>query len=217
MHGWLINNSFGFNPHESLPLSSCANAPFQCQTSVDGLINAQYNNYRLTDFPYGSTSLNTRIGVLMSNDLGRARMLTTELGLVLPHGAALSQIEESLWTVRLRDNSAVLIRLTDSPERLVLSAILGHAPADQQFALYELLLCYNLLWQATGGVRIGMDGPQGELVLVYDFIADSSSANLLKTVVLNVAALAHIWRAHIEGNNPPPDFQIDPGSAVAFA
>jgi hypothetical protein len=153
----------------------------------------------------------------MSNDPGRARMLITELSSVLPHAVVLSQVEESLWTVQFEDGSALSIRRADTPERLVLSASLGRAQSEQQFALYEVLLCYNLLWQETGGVRIGMDGPQGELVLVYDFFANAPSANTLRTVVLNVAELARIWRAYLCGNDPPPDFHIDPGSAISFA
>lgn len=153
----------------------------------------------------------------MSNDLQRARTLITELGRVLPDNNALSQVEESLWTIRFEDGSTLFIRPTETPERLVLSASLGHAPGEKQFALYELLLCYNALWQKTGGVRIGMDGPQGELVLAYDYFADSPSASTLRTVVLNVAGLAAIWRAYIGGNDPPPDFQLDPGSAISFA
>jgi hypothetical protein len=153
----------------------------------------------------------------MLNDLGRARLLITGLGSVLPHDVALSEVEEFLWTVQFADGSSLSIRQADTPERLVLSASLGRAPGEKQFALYEVLLCYNLLWHETGGVRIGMDGPHGELVLVYDFFTYSPSASILRTVVLNVGDLARTWRSYIRGNDPPPDFHLDPGSAISFA
>lgn len=153
----------------------------------------------------------------MSIDLERAQMLMSELGFGMPKELTVSQIEESLWAVRLEDNSALFVQWANTPERLVLSATLGRALAEQQLALYETLLSYNLLWQETGGVRIGMDGAHGELTMIYDFFSDSPSTGTLRTVLFNLANLARVWRAHVNGNDMPPDFGIDPRTATSFA
>lgn len=153
----------------------------------------------------------------MSIDLDRAQMLMSELGSRMPEEVTVSQVEESLWTIQFEDNSALLVQWANTPERLVLSATLGRAQAEQQLALYEILLSYNLLWQETGGVRIGMDGAQGELTMIYDFFADSLSTSTLLTVVLNLANLARVWRAYVSGNDSPPEFGIDPGAVASFA
>jgi hypothetical protein len=156
-------------------------------------------------------------GRFMSIGLQRAKMLMSELGSVLPEELTVSPAEESLWTVRFEDDSALSVQWANTPERLVLSATLGRAQADQQLALYETLLSYNLLWQETGGVRIGMDGPHGELTMVYDFFEDLLPTSTLRTVVLNLANLAHVWRSYVSGNDAPPDFEIDPRTATSFA
>lgn len=153
----------------------------------------------------------------MSIDLDRAQLLMSELGSGMPEEVAVSQVEQSLWTIQFDDNSALFVQWANTPERLVLSATLGRAQAEKQLALYEILLSYNLLWQETGGVRIGMDGPQGELTMIYDVFADSLSPSALRTVVLNLANLARVWRAYVSGDDSPPEFGIGPGIATSFA
>jgi hypothetical protein len=153
----------------------------------------------------------------MSIGLEYAQMLMSELGSGMPDGLAVAQLEETLWTLRFEDNSALLVQWANTPERLVLSSTLGRAQAENQLALCEILLSYNLLWQETGGVRIGMDGPHGELTMIYDFFADSASTSTLRTVVFNLANLARIWRAYVSGNDAPPEFGIDPSTATSFA
>jgi hypothetical protein len=153
----------------------------------------------------------------MSIDLERAQILMSELASGMPEEGTVSQVDESLWTVRFEDSSALLVQWANTPARLVLSATLGRAQAEQQPALYEILLSYNLLWQETGGVRIGMDGPQGELTMIYDFFADLLSPSTLRTVVLNLANLARVWRAYVSGNDARPEFGIDPSTATSFA
>jgi hypothetical protein len=51
---------------------------------------------------------------------------------------------------------------------LVLTVSLGSPPPEEEAATHSLLLQTNALWRDTGAIRMGLDGPDGEVVLMSD-------------------------------------------------
>ncbi|MDO8298162.1 type III secretion system chaperone [Lacisediminimonas sp.] len=134
----------------------------------------------------------------MSISLELAQLLMQELGPQTPEIDAVMQQDDTNWVLMLEDESAVAIEWTGNPSRLVLSANLGHPSEGSQLSVYETLLSYNLLWQDTGGVRMAIDGPQGEVMLIYDLFDDHLTVAELQTVVLNLTSIASIWRDYVK-------------------
>lgn len=133
----------------------------------------------------------------MSISIELAQMLIEELGPKTPEVDAVLQQDETNWVLMLEDESAIIIEWASNPSRLVLSANLGRPNEGSQLTIYETLLSYNLLWQDTGGVRMAIDGPQGEVMLIYDLCDDHLTLGELQTVVLNLANIAEIWRDYV--------------------
>lgn len=137
----------------------------------------------------------------MSISLELAQMIVQELGPQTTEIDAVLQQDESNWVLMLEDESAIIIEWASNPSRLVLSANLGRPGEGSQLPVYETLLSYNLLWQDTGGVRMAIDGPQGEVMLIYDLFDDHLTVADLQTVVLNLASIAGIWRDYVKKDN----------------
>lgn len=134
----------------------------------------------------------------MSISLELAQLLVQELGPQTPEIDAVMQQDDTNWVLMLDDESAVSIEWAGNPSRLVLSANLGRPHEGSELSIYETLLSYNLLWQDTGGVRMAIDGPQGEVMLIYDLFDDHLTVTELQTVVLNLCSIANIWRDYVK-------------------
>jgi hypothetical protein len=133
----------------------------------------------------------------MSISLDLAQMLLQELGPQTPEIDAILQEDEKSWLLVFADEKSVYVEWAANPERLVLSTGLGKPVEGSELQVYETLLSYNLLWQDTGGVRMAIDGPQGEIMLIYDLFDDQLSLSELQTVVLNISNIAGIWRDYV--------------------
>lgn len=133
----------------------------------------------------------------MSISRETARLLLQEVAALTPQITSLDKGEDDAWLLSFDDKPEILVEWADQPERLVLSACLGRATEPQRLAVYETLLSYNLLWQDTGGVRMALDGPEGEVFLIYDLFDDQVSVVDLQGVLLNLANIAGIWGEYV--------------------
>lgn len=137
----------------------------------------------------------------MSISLDLAQMLLQELGPQTPEIDAVLQEDEKSWLLVFSDEQSVYVEWANNPDRLVLSAALGKPVEGNELQVYETLLSYNLLWQDTGGVRMAIDGPQGDVMLIYDLFDDQLSLAELQTVALNITSIAAIWRDYVRKDN----------------
>ncbi len=64
--------------------------------------------------------------------------------------------------------------------------------------VYEAMLSYNLLWRATGGLRMALTGRGGTIVQLVDLAGDEINARQIATIAVNMADLTRIWRAYLE-------------------
>jgi hypothetical protein len=101
----------------------------------------------------------------MATTTEQIQQLLKELGPSMSEIDAVVQTEEPSWAIQFSDETIVIIEPADEPSRVVISAELGAAAEALQRTVYETLLCYNLMWRDSGGVKIGLAGPQGALII----------------------------------------------------
>lgn len=140
----------------------------------------------------------------MSTSLERMQIMMEEIGPSMSEIEAVIQSEEKNWAIQFEDQSIVMLEWADQPDRVVLSAMLGAPSEKMQLSVYETLLCYNLLWRDTGGVKMALAGPGGELILLYELHASELNLNELQTVLSNFSRIAQIWSVYVMGESEQP-------------
>jgi len=104
---------------------------------------------------------------------------------------------EKTGAVQLEDESIVLVEWGGEPERLVLSIDLGEPPEERRLEVYQLLLCYNLLWRESGGLKTALGGPDGGAMLLYEWSGEQATLMEMQTVLANFNHVAGMWRSYI--------------------
>ena len=135
----------------------------------------------------------------MATNLERMQIMMEEIGPAMPEVEAVIQSEEKNWAIQFEDQSIVMLEWAESPDRVVLTAMLGIPSETMQLSVYETLLCYNLLWKDTGGVKMALSGPGGELVLLYELFTTNLNRNELQTVLINFVSIAQVWSVYVTG------------------
>lgn len=123
--------------------------------------------------------------------------LIKELGPAMPDIDAVVQTEEPSWAIQFSDETIVIIEPADDPSRMVISAELGTAAEAQQRLVYETLLCYNLMWRDSGGVKIGLAGPQGALIISTDVCLDNLTLNGLQQEFNKFLKIGRSWTRYV--------------------
>ena len=140
----------------------------------------------------------------MATNLERIQIMMEEIGPAMPEIEAVIQSEEKNWAIQFEDQSIVMLEWAESPDRVVLTAMLGIPSETMQLSVYETLLCYNLLWKDTGGVKMALSGPGGELVLLYELFASNLNRNELQTVLINFVSISQVWSVYVTGEAEQP-------------
>jgi hypothetical protein len=135
----------------------------------------------------------------MTTTVDQIQQLMQELGPSLPDIDAVVQTEEPSWAVQFSDETVLIIEPSEEPPRMVFSAELGSASDDLQLPIYETLLCYNLLWRETGGVKIGLAGPKGALILSSELCLEGLTLMNLQEAINNFANIARSWSKYVVG------------------
>ena len=140
----------------------------------------------------------------MATNLERMQIMMEEIGPAMSEIEAVIQSEEKNWAIQFEDQSIVMLEWAESPDRVVLTAMLGVPSETMQLSVYETLLCYNLLWKDTGGVKMALSGPSGELVLLYELFASNLNRNELQTVLINFVSISQVWSVYVTGEGEQP-------------
>lgn len=148
----------------------------------------------------------------MATNLERMQIMMQEIGPSLPDIEAVIQSEDMNWAIQFSDQSIVMLEWVEDPDRVVLTSLLGVPSESMQLSVYETLLCYNLLWKDTGGVKMALSGPNGELVVIYELFSTDLTLNDLQTVLTNFVSIAQIWTVYVTGESLPPGMPL-PDSA----
>jgi len=83
-----------------------------------------------------------------------------------------------------------MIEQLEHPDRMVFSSEIGTVADDQELPVYEALLCYNLLWKDTGGVKIGLAGPKGILIATTELLLDGLTLMTFQEALTNFTNIA---------------------------
>jgi Tir chaperone protein (CesT) family len=140
----------------------------------------------------------------MATNLERIQIMMEEIGPAMSEIEAVIQSEEKNWAIQFEDQSIVMLEWAENPDRVVLTAMLGVPSETMQLSVYETLLCYNLLWKDTGGVKMALSGPGGELVLLYELFASNLNRNELQTVLINFVSISQVWSVYVTGEGEQP-------------
>ncbi len=116
--------------------------------------------------------------------------LISQIGPVFPDIDAVIQTEDSSWAIQFVDELVVMIEQLEHPDRMVFSSEIGTVADDQELPVYEALLCYNLLWKDTGGVKIGLAGPKGILIVTSELLLDGLTLMTFQEALTNFTNIA---------------------------
>ncbi len=141
----------------------------------------------------------------MANTIEQIQQLLQELGPSMPEIDAVVQTEEPSWAIQFSDETILIIEPAEDPPRMVISAELGAAPEAQQLTVYETLLCYNLLWKDSGGVKVGLAGPQGTLIISAEVCIESMALMDLQEALNKFLTITRAWAQYVakaDGTGP---------------
>ena len=133
--------------------------------------------------------------------------LVKELGPAMPDIDAIVQTEDPSWAIQFSDETIIILEPADDPSRIVISTELGAAAEAQQRTVYETMLCYNLMWRDSGGVKIGLAGPQGALIISTDVCIESLTLQELKQEIQRFLTIARSWAQYVgkaDASEAPP-------------
>ena len=147
----------------------------------------------------------------MATNLKRMQIMMEEIGPSLPEIEAVIQSEDKNWAIQFSDQSIVMLEWAEDPDRVVLTSLLGAPSESMQLSVYETLLCYNLLWKDTGGVKMALSGPGGDLVVIYELFSTDLTLGELQTVLTNFVSIAQIWTVYVTGESEQPGMTL-PGA-----
>ncbi len=131
------------------------------------------------------------------NTIEAIEQLIRELGPATPEIDAIVQTEEPSWAIQFSDETILIIEPADDPQRMVISSELGVAAEGQQCRVYETLLCYNLMWHDSGGVKIGLAGPQGSLIISTDVGLEGLTLGALQESIQHFLKVARSWTQYV--------------------
>ncbi len=143
----------------------------------------------------------------MTTTIEQIRQLVQELGPSMPDIDAVVQTEEPSWAIQFSDETILIMEAADDPARIVISAELGAAAEAQQRTVYETLLCYNLMWRTSGGVKIGLAGPQGALIISNEVCIQGLTLADLQQTLEKFLKIVRSWADYVakaEAGQPPP-------------
>jgi hypothetical protein len=141
----------------------------------------------------------------------RIRALIEGLGPNDHEIAAIAQNGDAEWAVAYHGDPIVVLDLVESRAELVLSAAVGRPAPERRLEVYESMLTYNLLWPATGGIKMGLGAADGDLVQMVELSTVGLDRERLRAVLRDFVEKARIWRRVIAG---APQGAADRGAPV---
>ncbi len=146
--------------------------------------------------------------------------LIKEIGPAMPEVDAIVQTEDPSWAIQFSDETIIILEPADDPSRVVISTELGAAVEAQQRRVYETMLCYNLMWRDSGGVKIGLAGAQGALIISTDVCIEGLTLQDLKQEIERFLQIARSWTQYVgkaDAGEAPPLPGMDAGSVHLHA
>jgi len=122
--------------------------------------------------------------------------LTELMGQIGPADDAIGGVfafGDDRFVVSLGDTDITVDR-DAATNRLMFSCPCGLPSRERREQVYEALLLYTSLWRETGGVRMGLVEPGGEVVQMADIFVDDATPALVVTILKNLSERVGFWR-----------------------
>ena len=126
--------------------------------------------------------------------------MLTKLGPELEVDEIAAYEESKTWAIASSDSgweAVVLLHYDEASKKLFISGDCGPAPEDKLLSTYEFLLKYNLACIDTGGARFALDGPGGDVSLIFDVPLCGLEAELLGVAIGNFINLLRTMQAMV--------------------
>jgi hypothetical protein len=151
------------------------------------------------------TSIGDRPSEMFMDDREKLALIMQEVGPRDDGIEDVRRVADDRWIVRF-PAADIDAEFDPARKRLTLSSPIGTPPEDARLHVYETLMIYSRLAQATGGVYMALEGPGGQAVQMIDLACATLSTEELAVVLHNLAERTVIWRGFVEGRdeNAPP-------------
>ena len=125
--------------------------------------------------------------------LQQTQQLIEELGPASEELAEVLQHGESAWSVIFEDDKSVDLDFMEDQNKLVLSMELGAPPEDRRASTYEFILLYNFSWKESGGIKMGLDAPEGNVVMMFELNTAGLELQTLQNVLMSFFEKGSAW------------------------
>lgn len=107
-------------------------------------------------------------------------------------------VEPGLWAVAFSDDRSIEVEVDVANSRLTFFTDLGEPEFEDRLRIYQTLLNYNMLWQETGGLRMGVSGTGDTVYLIGDIHLPEVSEVSLQEQLSGHARMAAIWSTYVQ-------------------
>ena len=104
-----------------------------------------------------------------------------------------------IWVIDFEDEPACQIEPVGDAGRHTLSGSVAAVPQEGRLELFQTLLLYNDQVETTGGVRMAIDAPDGDVLICVDLDPQDIEPQALTEAIAGFRAMRRTWKGVIEG------------------
>jgi len=138
----------------------------------------------------------------------------TELGPVDDAIGLIDQLGDDQWLVVYDDDTAVEIECDETGNKLVFSMSLGPVSDQRKKLLHEVMLTWNYLYHDTGGMRLAVEGAEGNVVLLVDLCHLDIDVGTLAGFLEAFVETGRGWREVLQQDAPADEGERPAGAIV---
>ncbi|MGV3662259.1 MAG: type III secretion system chaperone [Prosthecobacter sp.] len=129
--------------------------------------------------------------------LEQMQRLIEELGPATDEVLEVQQHGDTSWALVIDDTTAFYLDFVADRQVLILSTDLGTPEEDSRDSAYQIALLSNFNWSQSGGIKLGLEAPDGNLVLMFEVNAASLDLTTLQQALGFFAEKNLAWRTLI--------------------
>ena len=137
-------------------------------------------------------------------DKERMSLILGEAAQRLDVNGLLAINKQDAWLIDFDEITEIAVELDASGQRVTFQCTLGRPDDGRRDQLCRTLLQYNYLWRETGGMRMALDGPDGDVVQIFEMPAESLNVESVQNVLGNFAQAASGWREALSRGSDAP-------------
>lgn len=129
-----------------------------------------------------------------------------------PETPGIDEIQQSgndQWTIGLSGGVVIVMQTDGNPATaLMLSTLVGRPPVDRRHLVYESLLAFNATARPGAAVTLGLDGPDGEVMLRFNRPAAGITLDELSHCIARFCEFADMWAQYVTAvEQPEPTYR----------